>query len=305
MVDTTIMLRHKSPTAFITLFVSICLPVAVQGQSGKRPDLIRSLSSDANLIGLARFNGGPAPSKELRRLLDRQARWDDAGLRNPDRSGLELRMVKIDNGGAAGGAALSRYRVLAEGAPQDRVFVLDTWLIDDTFSVDPRDLYVNVQGLVMTHKPALEEEAIMRAPGDELEVEGSKVSGEPIRFVLASRDGQTLIYGTVVEHPIVSYDRGCRLEVRVAQPNATAALVTLSGFPADTKVPLVLESGGEDVSAVLDIKQDGHAAIAVLTTVPGKTEGTLKATAEGGNCLPSVTLPWRSAAHQAAKPAEK
>jgi hypothetical protein len=232
------------------------------------------------------------PSKELHRLITRQAKWDEAGLSNPDQSGLRLRLVKIEYAGTPSGAAPVRYRVLAEGAPQDKVFVLDTWPVTDELSIDPRDMYVNVQGLVMTHKPTPEQETALKAPGDELDVQSATGSGEPVRFALTSRDGEISIYGTAVGHPVESYDQGCRIEARIAQPGATAVLITINGFPGKAKVPLVLESAGAQMSEVLDTSSDGHAVIAVLTTVPGVTEGTLKATAEGKKCLPSIVLPW-------------
>jgi hypothetical protein len=46
----------------------------------------------------------------------------------------------------------------------------------------------------------------------------------------------------------------------------------------------------------METDQDGHAVMAVVPIVPGKTQGTLKASAEGRNCLPSVLLPWSAAA---------
>lgn len=236
------------------------------------------------------------PSKDLHRLLTRQAKWDEAGLSNPDQSGLRLRLVKIDDEGTPGSAIPVRYRVFAEGAPQDMVFVLDTWPMSNELSVDPRDMYVNMQGLVMTHKPAPEQEISLKSPGDELDIQSAAGNGEPVRFALASRDGAISIYGTAVGHPVESYDRGCRIEARIAEPGATAVLITINGFPGKTKVPLVLESAGAQLSEVLDTNADGHAVIAVLTTVPGVTEGTLKATAEGKKCLPSIVLPWSVAA---------
>ncbi len=163
-------------------------------------------------------------------------------------------------------------------------------------------MYVNVQGLVLTHEPTAEQEVSLTAPGDELVVQSVPGNGEPIRFALTPRDGQDSIFGTIVAQPIASTVKGCRLEARIAQPNATAVLIVADGFPGKSKVPLVLESAGSQMTEVLDINSDGHAAIAVLTTVPGHAEGMLKASAEGHNCLPSVTVPWSvPAAHPEAK----
>ena len=61
---------------------------------------------------------------------------------------------------------------------------------------------------------------------------------------------------------------------------------------------------GAQANDVLETNSDGHAVIAVLTTVPGKTQGTLKVTAEGHNCLPSVLVPWSVPANAAPKTPE-
>jgi len=286
------MMRSTPLIACAVFFASCYLSFSVQGQNSRQSDVIRSLSNESNLIHYVSFKGQPMPSKELHRLLTRQAKWDAAVLSNPDQSGFRLRLVKIDEAAPPSGAVTAHYRVFAEGAPQDKVFVLNTWPVSNELSVDPRDMYVNAQGLVLPHRPKPEQETVMKAVGEELEVRAGKGNGEPARFVLTSRDGETSVYGTLVEHPLVSYDHECILEVRVAQPNATAALIFADGFPAKAKVPLVLESEGSQATDVLDTNADGHAVIAVLTTVPGKTQGTLKVTAEGHNCLPSVLVPW-------------
>ena len=289
------MVRSFSQLACFMMFVSFCLPISSQGQHIKKPNVLKALSNEANLTRCIGFTGQPLASKEQRILFDRQAKWDASGISNPDQSGLRLRLVKIVDAVAPGGAAPARYRVYAEGAPQDKVFVLNTWLPDNTLKIDPRDLYVNTQGLVMTHKPAPEEEILMKAPGTELDVQAGNQNGEPVRFVLTSRDGTTSIYGSLVEHPLVGDDKGCKVEARISLPGAAAVLITLNGFPGKINVPLVLVSAGAQISEVLETNSDGHAEIAVLTGVPGKTEGTLKATAEGPNCLPSVSLPWKAA----------
>jgi hypothetical protein len=294
------MMRPTSQIAFVVLFVSLLLPFSAQGQGSKKSEIVRSLSNDSGLIRYARFRGQPAPPRELHLLLNRQAKWDKAQIGDSSGLGSRLRFEKIDDPTKTAGAAPSLYRVYAEGASPDKVFVLNTWLLDDTLAIDPRDMYVNAQGLVFPHRPKPEQETVMKATGEELEVRAGKGNGEPVRFVLTSRDGETSVYGTLVEHPLISYDHECILEVRVAQPNATAALIFADGFPEKAKVPLVLESAGAQATDELNVNSDGHAVIAVLTTVPGKAQGTLKVTAEGHNCLPSVLVPWSIPATSAA-----
>ncbi|MGA3081132.1 MAG: hypothetical protein ABSD44_07085 [Terracidiphilus sp.] len=297
MVDTTNMVRSILQIACIGLFVLFCFPSSSTGQGPKKPGILKNLTTQPYFVHFARLPSQTAPSNDLRSLLDRQARWDDAALRNSEGSGLRLRFEKIDEQATQGGRIATRYRVYAEGAPQDKVFSFQTWLIDDTFSVDPRDIYVNGQGLLMTRKPKPEEEMVLKAEDDELHIVSVTQDAEPLRFQLTRRDGQEMIFGSLVAHPVVSFDQGCVLEVKIAQPGATTVLIDADGFPAKAKIPLVLKSEGEDVSDILDTNQDGHAVMAVMTAIPGKTQGMLKASAEGRNCLPSVVLPWSAGAN--------
>ncbi|MGA2887630.1 MAG: hypothetical protein ABSE51_06225 [Terracidiphilus sp.] len=243
----------------------------------------------------SRFRGQAAPSKELTTLLERQARWDEAGgpgEMNPSK--LRLRFQKIDDQVTPGGRVAMRYRVYADGAPENKVFSFTSWPMAKPFSPDPRDIYVNGQGLLLLHKPSPEQEMAFKSE-DELEVTPITGIAEPMRYLLARRDGQLQIFGTLVPDPVVSEEQGCRLEVRIAQPDAAAALIIIDGFPVKAKISLVLESEGAGSSEVLTTNLDGHAVLADFPFVPGKKQGVLKVSAEGPNCLPSVLLPWGSA----------
>ena len=292
--------------ACLLLFVSLGFAHSQQGQSAKqkakKPDLLEVFSNRSFQVRYVRFQGQAVPTKEFRLFLDHQAKWDDDGVRDPN--GSHLRFVKIENQAVQEGHGPTRYRVFAEGAPQNKVYSLQTWLVSDKTSTDPHDLYVNAQGLVMLRRPRSEEEAGLTAGPDELEVESGPVVAEPMRFLLSSLDGELLIYGTLVAHPLQSNDEGCRLEARIAQPDEATVLIVANGFPAKSKIPLVLRSGEAAVSDLLETDSDGHATAAVSPFVPGVTQGVLKASAEGPNCLPSVVLPWKTVANAAPKSPE-
>lgn len=285
--------------AICVLFFS---PLLSHGQSSRKGDVLNFLSNQSGFLRYSRFSGEPSPSKEARSILERQARWDNPVTSDSNQLGLRLHFEKIDEQTAPGSRLTVRYRVLAEGAPQDKVFALQTWKIDNTFTTDPRDLYVNTQGLLMVHKPKPEQDADLQAPGDELVVVSATESAEPLRFLLSRRDGETPIYGTLVSHPVVSYDQGCKLEVRMAQPGAMAVLIAADGFPAKSRIPLVLGSEGSIASETMTADSGGHAVLAFWPSVPGKSHGVLKVSAEGPDCLPSVTLPWDASTHFVTKP---
>jgi hypothetical protein len=281
-----------SPNRFfvcIALCVMLYSPFSY-GKGSKKSDVLNHLSNQSGSLQYSLFRWQKPPSKQLHAILDHQAQWDNAMPDDPSSSGLHLRFEKIDGTVEQNGRVAERYRFFAEGATENKVFVLRTWLVDNTLSTDSRDIYVNTQGLLMIHKPIPGQEMILKAGDDELVVVVAADNAEPVRFVLASRDGETQFYGTLVPHPLAADDKGCKLEVRIAQPDASAVLVIVDGFPAKTKIPLVLESAGSIDSEVLNTNSDGHAVIASFPLAAAKDLEVIKASAEGPGCLPSVVL---------------
>ena len=258
-----------------------------------------SRGSDA--LHFFHFDGQPSPTSDLRLLLERQVSWDDAGPGFFNPSGLRLSFEKIDEQTTPGGRVAARYRVFAPGAPENKVYAIDSWPVDKNVSADPRDIYVNGQGLLMIHRPKPEQESSFNAADDEFEIAPVTESAEPIRYLLTSKDGQLLVFGTLVPHPLAADDQGCGLEVRIAQRESGTLLIVAGGFPAKAKIPLVLQSEGEIASEMLLTDSNGHAVMAGSPSLPDKAQGTFKATAEGPHCLPSVVLPWSADPHAAAE----
>ena len=273
----------------ISLCVLLVSPFSTYGQDMK----------PSSILNYFHFNGEPNPSHELHVLLEHQARWDDSvsGDLNPtgarlNPEGLHLRFTKIDEQATPGGHSTARYRVFAEGAPENKVYSFGTWPMASTLVYDPQDLYVNGQGLLMIHKPKPEQEFSFKAEADEYAVVAVTDSAVPTRFVLASRDRQLMVFGTLVPNPVVVEEQGCRLEARLAQPDTTAVLIIADRFPANTKIPLVLESEGRSSNQIVMTNAEGHGVMGVFPYVTGIAHGLLKATAEGPNCVPYVVIPW-------------
>ena len=270
------------------------------GQSSKQPRVMDYFQKKSDVIPFAVFGAGAPPTQGMMDLLQSQVAWDRATPEPTNPLGMHLRFVRIED--AAAGAA-PRYRVFADGAPENKVFSFGTWLVSKDIVHDAafisanagvsgsRDVYVNARGLLMYHKPKPEEARSSRL-ADELEVTPVAASGEPIRYMLDSLDEELQIVGTLVLHPVAAEDEGCRLEVRIAQPDAEAVLIFVEGFRAKAKIPVVLQSANGAVTQVLIADEDGRAVLAGFPHVPGKTHGVLKVTAEGASCLPSVELPW-------------
>ena len=291
------------------IFALSSAPVLCLGQSAKEPRIQDYFQKKQDVISYAVFGAQAPPSQGLLDLLQSQVAWDRATPEPTNPLGMHLRFVKIDD---AANAAATRYRVFADGAPENKVFSFGTWLVSKDIVHDAafisanagvsgaRDVYVNARGLLMYHKPKPEEARSSRL-ADELEVTPVAAPGEPIRYMLDSLDEELQIVGTLVPHPVEAEDEGFRLEVRIAQPDAAAVLIFVEGFKAKSKVPVVLQSANGSVTPVVVTDEDGRAVLAGFPHVPNKTQGVLKVTAEGASCLPSVELPWGAVGDGATK----
>ncbi len=287
----TFLMRRSVLTAVIVL---LQLPLVSYGKPPKK--------TKAEGLVYAAFSGGRDPAKPLMEALARQVQWDNGENDAENPQHLKLRFVKADDQVTPKGA-VARYRVFAEGAPRNKVYVWGVWQDSGDPISQPGDLYANERGLLLTHRPLPEEAFSLQVPGSEFYISPEADSAVPLRYGLYSRDTEVIIPGTLVPQPIASVDHGCRLEVRIAQPNAAAVLLVADGFPLDSKVPLVVESESETLNVAMDTDSGGHAIVAAFPFVSEVAQGNLKATAEGPDCLPSVTLPWGGPA-QAASPVE-
>ena len=256
-------------------------------------------TNQSSVLSYFSFKLQSKPTKDVLTILERQARWDDAGSGdlsltgsrlNP--AGFHLRFVKIDDQTTPGGHSTARYRVYAEGAPENKVYAFGSWSLTNAPTTDQRDIYLNGQGLLMLHKPKPEQALSFTVGENEYDVTVATDRAIPSRFILTSRDRQLTIYGTLVPNPVVAEDHGCRLEVRIAQPEATAVLIIADRFMAKAKIPVVLESAGSSTTKTISTNAEGRGVIAVFPYVPGIAQGMLKVSAEGNGCLPYVVLPW-------------
>jgi hypothetical protein len=281
------------PTAQF-LFISCCvfsqlLPAAI----AKEPKQKEQKEKDIAGLTYLAFQHGSTPSEALLASLAQQMHWDNGGAGNLDRMAVHLRFEKVGETKTADGIH-PRYRVFAEGAPENKVYGLSTLEVGKVIENSEQDVYVNAQGLVMTRRPEPEEEDLTRLPGSELYVSPKIVPGEPTRYAVSSRDRDVTAFGTIEPYPVVNIDRLCRLEARIGAPGAAAVLVVADGFTPQAKLAVILESQGEVANIEVNTDHNGHAVVAGFPFIQGKTQGVLKASAQGQNCLPSVQVPWDS-----------
>ena len=278
------MLRMSGTTRFFALSLSfIALTAAVLGQS----------SPPANGSGQP---DGQLPPKFIEMLKTQMA--FDMGFSNP--SGPRLRFVKFDEFTRSDGH-FTRYRIFADGV-EGGPYILANLNI----GVAPQDVriltsaaFANKRGLLLTRKPKPDEEESGTAPeGVEYDVGIQAADGEPIRFLLRSKDNKVFAPGTLVPFPIESSDKGCRLEARLAVPEGQAILIYGDGFPPNSEVLVQGDSAGELKESKHPVDANGHFQVVELPSVLGKDSGILKDTITTKDCTVSVSIPWGRGSYQ-------
>jgi hypothetical protein len=277
--------------ARVTFLLCFCLlPLAAfcqaQTTEGKEPQLA------TDPVATAVPAAEEKVPKQMVILFQQQAAFDDhlPNERNP--KGLAIEFAKIGELNVERGR-FAIYRAFVRGAAENQKYVMAQWKIGSDPQVLPGDVYVNAKGLLMKEMPTPDQEAKEMVDSDiEVELDLQAARAEPIRYLLYTADGKFSVPGTVVPYPIEGRDRGCKLEVRLALPNADAVLIYADGLPTKKEAPLELVSGGQSTSEKLAVDGRGHAETVDLPFVTGKDSGTLKASIATKACSTSVEIPW-------------
>ena len=106
---------------FVFILVFSYASLICIGQSSKQPRIQDYFQKKSDAIPYAVFGAGAPPTQGMMDLLQSQVAWDRATPEPTNPLGMHLRFVKIDD--TAAGAA-PRYRVFADGAPENKVFFI-------------------------------------------------------------------------------------------------------------------------------------------------------------------------------------
>jgi hypothetical protein len=225
-------------------------------------------------------------------MVNAQSQWD-AGLTDTTRPHLEF--VKFEEFNRSDGH-FTRFRVFAHGVPEGIQYTVAIWKIGTSaqnLQIISSPAYVNRKGLLLTRKPSADQEEIESAgEGLEFDIGMQAANGEPIRFVLRSKDSKVVVRGTLIPYPIESSDKGCRLSALLSAPEANIVLVTGNGFAANTDLVVKGDSAGELKQSKHKTDANGHVQFAELPYVVGKEAGVLADTIETPDCSVSVQVPW-------------
>jgi len=233
----------------------------------------------------------PEPS-DRKAMIERQIGWDDNLPSDVNPKGLRFQFSKIGDLNVSQGHFVN-YRAYVRGADESKKYSVGIWKVGADIQILPTDVYVNAKGLLMDHKPRPDQEnndSVEEA--DELDLALQAARGEPIRVILGTADGKLMVPGTVVPFPIESKDKACRLEIRLALPDAEVVLIYADGLPPNTQAPFDSLSAGELRHDEFRVNAQGHAVAADQPYVDGKASGVVKESLTMKDCSVSLEIPW-------------
>lgn len=231
-----------------------------------------------------------SPQDEVMKLMREQIGLDGgkANAKNPN--GLRIQFTSVAQLNNPG---MHVYRLLVSGAPEGQEYTLGGWRIGAGIKYAQGHVYVNAMGLVMLHKPTIQQEKeVSLGKADEVEVGLNAAHGEPIRYMMASADDKLFYAGTLVPFPIESKDGKCHLEVRLGLPEGQTMLVYGDGLTPNALLQLKTVSVGEERTSMLNTDAQGRAVAIIVPYVAGKDAGVVKMSVATPDCSVAVEIPW-------------
>jgi hypothetical protein len=222
------------------------------------------------------------------KLVSQQHTWDDFASTTATKLIFkEKSRKKTDQG------TVITYDLSAPGLPADKHYTLMGWPLNQPLAPIRGGITLNSGGQLLCagKTPA---DCTPGKPGDNpiIDIALQFAKGEPKRFALISDDQKFKAVATVVAFPIVSKDGNCSLEALLASPDGEVMLVTGSGFPASTGVPVSSDSAGEVSNTVWQVNDKGELASMVLPVVRGKTSGESTIFVKSPVCAPKISFHW-------------
>ena len=269
---------RRTASLYAAILLTLVNATLISGQTTAEPDKSSAAASQL-----------PAKFVEMLKL---QVSWDQEPGRSPAQ---RLRFVRIEDP-TRQVPNLSRYRIYSADAREETAYVFAVWKIGtylENMQVISNSAYVNRRGLLMTRKPTADEQDQETVDEKaEFDIGIQAADGEPVRFVLHTKDNKFMEPGTLIPFPITSTDRGCSLEARLAVPEGQAILIFADGFPPDSDLVVRGDSSSEPKESKHRTGITGHVAFIELPFVLGRDAGILKESITTKECSVSINIPW-------------
>ena len=272
--------------------------MSTPGLSIAMSELARTKTADGTQIRYQITGSGFAPTDKLmlvRWPLDGQAKVLMGGI-NFDTKGVAVcsDTTAAQPAGAATAAGTTAAETAQAAAPASNLSAAPT----PNQTTSPAPAFAPPPSCAATMKP-----------GQPVEIETTAAAGEAIRVALVTADRKQAAEASAVPFPIENADKGCKLQVILSLKDAGLVLLDGTGFPPNTPLKLVADTGSGTRELHPRSNAQGRVVVPVLTTEKGKASGTTtvkfagihheptldtarEAATPDPDCAPSVSYPW-------------
>ena len=117
--------------------------------------------------------------------------------------------------------------------------------------------------------------------------------GEPLRVGLAAiGDSSIAAFANETLIPLLSGDRGCRLEAVILDPRNAMMHVIATGLPPGSNFTLTSESAGKATVMNLTADRTGRYSTGLMPTRPTSTTGMVQLKVVASTCRPTLGVPY-------------
>jgi hypothetical protein len=185
------------------------------------------------------------------------------------------------------------YLIHADGLRQDTIYTLAQWPVTMPESaVLMEGIMFNKSGTaICAGKPgACRDPETPNEPSD-IQFIASAAPGEPLRIAVLEGD-KPRAYLKMTPPPIVSQDKGCRLESVLLTPRGEVLFVEATGFPPNSDLATYMNSEGEVQERKVKANAQGRYITAISPPKEGLKKGSVRIRITGPNCSPEVSVRW-------------
>jgi len=136
-------------------------------------------------------------------------------------------------------------------------------------------------------------------PNAPVEITTTAAKGEAIRVGLLADDKKTGAAASVIPFPIVSEDKGCKLEVLLGSKDGELVLIVGDGFKPDVPFTAGTETFGQKMSLAAKPNAEGHFVAAMTPFVEGHDTGDTVIYYQSAACTPTVSFHWGKGSYKA------
>lgn len=270
---------------------------AAPSQAAPSPAAPQTPAAPLKLESLPRDPHTPTPEEEaaiqaerarahIQRLAVAQNNW---GARNST-PGLTMALKETGRTKTADGTEVT-YQITATGFAPGAKLTLLRWPLNQSITPLMDGVIISANGTAVCGGPEAGSCSKTLAANAPVELKVKAAKGEAIRIALTA-DPKNAAAASAVPFPLMSEDKGCKLQVLLGTKNAELVLIEGDGFKPDANFTLGSETYGVKQPLTAKPGADGHFAAAMTPWINGHDNGDTVIYYQSDTCTPTLSFHW-------------